>query len=138
MFFTLTNQQHYSTAPGSLETFFSFKTNSITSQLLVSKVFTIILRIFSSRNFSFSLTTNHQHYRTASGFFFLLREFLPRGFRYKLYFILKPSALPYSFWFFLEKFSLSNTSHQHYHTASGFPKHFITNHRHCHTASGFP
>ena len=137
MLFTLTNQQHYSTAPGSLKTFFSFKNQQ---HYLTASGFQSFYN--HSPDFQLEIFSLSDHKPSALPhsfwFFFLLREFLPRGFRYKLYFILKPSALPYSFWFFLEKFSLSNTNHQHYHTASGFPKHFITNHRHCHTASGFP
>ena len=118
MFFTLTNQQHYSTAPGSLKTFFSLKTNSITSQLLV------FLSFYNhSPDFQLEIHSLSDHKPPAlphSFWFFLLREFYPGVFRYKtlLYsqaisttvqllvflkkvfsFKYKPSALSHSFWF---------------------------------------
>ena len=97
---TFTNQQHYSTASGFLKNFFCSQTNSTTTQLLVSiSFYIIILRKFQLEKL-FSLTTNHQHYRTASGFFSFLREFYPGVFNINFYSDHIPSALPYSFWFF--------------------------------------
>ena len=133
---TFTNQQHYSTASG-----------------------------FLKKNFF--LFTNQQHYHTASGFHKFLYNHSPEiSARETFLADHKPSALPYSFWFFsfLREFypRVFNTNFYSDHIPSalpyscwffdifsfkykppvlshgfGFLKHFITNHRHYHTASGF-
>ena len=72
-------------------------------------------------NTNFTLFTNHQHYRTASGFSKVSLS--------KAYHQHYPTAsgLPNNF---------ITTSHQHYHTASGFLHfHLLTNHKHYFTAS---
>ena len=134
MFLTLMNQQHYSTAPGSLKKFFSIQNQQhyLTAPGFLS--FTIILRIFSSRYF-LSLTINHQHYRTASGFF-LLREFT-QGFRVKTLLYSRAISTTVQLLVFLKKSFLFQI--QTISTISQLlvSQTFITNHQHYHTASGF-
>ena len=119
--FIFTNQQHYSTASGFLKNFFCSQTNSTTTQLLVSiSFYIIILRKFQLEKL-FSLTTNHQHYRTASGFF-PFYENSTQGFSIQTFTLITyhqhyRTAAGFSI------FSPSNTNYQYYHTAFGFLKH---------------
>merc|ERR1712212_24013 len=76
------NQQHYSTAPGFQSFFYNhsldiqlgksfFSLIAKPSALLHSSWFSPFYEIFLPRGFitNFTLSSNHQHYRTASGFF---------------------------------------------------------------------
>ena len=100
-FFILTNQQHYSTAPGSLKFFFSLKPTALFHSSWFSNFYN------HSPDFQLEIFSLSDHKPSALPhsfwFFFPFTRMYPGVLESNFYFTPVPTALPHSFWFSVKK-----------------------------------